>query len=315
MIDYAVIGVGNMGQHHARVAARHPRFNLVGVIDTVPARAQTVADRNNTQAYPNIHALCAEHKPQAISVCVPSSLHLDIALEALDADMHILVEKPIADNVENGAKILNAAKKVGKSVMVGHVERYNPAVQKVKELIENDAVGEISSIIARRVGIMPPQIKDADIVIDLAIHDIDILCYLMGKQPTNVHTYKKASILDDRADCVEMFFEFEGASGFLQANWVTPVKIRRLNVTGDKGYLTMDYIEQTIDLFQGKTISPSSMIMPYAEAPAPTHQLIELPREEPLVHEMEHFADIISAKTPHDCSYAINALKIAFGNP
>lgn len=300
-----------MGQHHARVAAEHSYFNLVGIIDTDAMRASDVAEKNNTQAYPNLVALCAAHKPQAISICVPSSLHLVIAKEALAAGMHILVEKPIADTVANGMAILNAAKAAHKNVLVGHIERYNPAVREVKRLIDADAIGEISSIIARRVGIMPPQIQDADIAVDLAIHDIDVLCYLMDAQPTDVHIYKKASILNDRADCVEMFFQFEGASGFIQANWITPVKIRRLNVTGSKGYLTMDYIDQTIELFQGKIINETQVIAPYARAPAPTHQIIELPKEEPLVHEMEHFADIIHNNKAHHCDYAIEALKIA----
>jgi UDP-N-acetylglucosamine 3-dehydrogenase len=311
-INFAVIGVGNIGQHHARVASQSFRYNLVGVVDPDRMRAQVVADQLGTNAFVSIDELMAHQELDAVSICVPTSLHKDIALDCIAKGLHVLVEKPIASTVEDGEAILAAAKAKGVSMHVGHIERFNPAVLEVKRIIDSGELGAVNSIVARRVGIMPPQIQDVDIAVDLAIHDIDIICYLFGEQPQSVLGNKQKTILQDRADCVEIFFKFSQGSGFIQSNWITPVKIRRLNVTGTRGYITMDFIEQTVDIYVGnEALFEVDRIMPYAIAPEPKHTSIKLPKLEPLALELDYFAELIETKNPGDSQFAIDALKLA----
>jgi UDP-N-acetylglucosamine 3-dehydrogenase len=182
-------------------------------------------------------------------------------------------------------------------------------------MIDRGDIGEITSLIFRRVGGFPPRIKDADIVVDLAIHDIDIAHYLLGELSHKVVLHRKKNYVKKRADSVELFMTFPTASVFIQANWVTPIKIRKINVTGTKGYLELDYITQKIEFYKSNyerfsetSGTFSDFIVVFSE---PDRLDISVARKEPLKEELSYFVSCVQNATPIDSTFALNASKIA----
>ena len=169
-----------------------------------------------------------------------------------------------------------AAKEKGVILGTGHVERFNPAVQKAKELIENDVIGDVVSASAKRVGPFPPRIKDVGVCIDLAIHDLDVMYYLFNEDVEQVYG-TMSSILDktDFEDHAEIMVSFTNATGILEVNWLTPYKRREIEITGTDGIISVDYIEQSIEVF-GKFA-----------------QDINIKHEEPLKEELKSFLEAV----------------------
>ena len=175
-------------------------------------------------------------------------------MEAIKHGKHVLVEKPIAFTLKEAEDMIAAAKEAGVILATGHVERFNPAVQKAKELIDNDVIGDIVSASAKRVGPFPPRIKDVGVTIDLAIHDLDVMNYLFDEDVIN---FKNES------------------TGILEVNWLTPYKRRQIEITGTDGIISVDYIEQSIDVY-GKFA-----------------QDIDIKHEEPLKEELRSFLNAV----------------------
>jgi UDP-N-acetylglucosamine 3-dehydrogenase len=249
-INVAVIGVGNMGYHHARNYAEIEGVRLVAVVDADETRGRSVARQFGCGYYANHHDLLAHEPIDAVSLAVPTGLHGAMAQEIMAAHVHLLVEKPLATSVAEAQALVRTSREMGVVLAVGHIERFNPAVQELKRRIEGDELGAITSIVAKRVGVLPPQVKDADVIIDLAVHDIDILNYLLGKMPTQVYATAGRALLSDRFDHAELFLKYEQVGCFIQVNWITPIKIRTLSVTGNAGYAELNYVTQKLDLYQ-----------------------------------------------------------------
>ncbi len=314
----AVIGVGNIGKHHARIYGELSDVDLVGICDLDEKVGNDIADMNATDYFDNYAKLIKEKTPDVVSICVPTSLHFKIALDCITQGINVLVEKPITSTIEEAEVLIAAAKKHNVTLMVGHIERFNPAVRKLKTMIEEGKLGKISSIVARRVGGFPPQIKDADVSIDLAIHDIDIVNYLLNKLPESVVVNKHKNHIKSRADSVDIMMTYDFATAFIQANWITPVKIRKLNITGTKAYVELDYILQSIDFYKckykklkEKTKDFSDYILIFSQS---DKQEISLDKSEPLKDELKHFLKLVSSKLEHDPTHALDALRIASNN-
>lgn len=311
----AVIGVGNMGKNHVRVYSELPGIVLAAVSDLNQNIGKQLSDQYGANYYKKFEEMIEKEKPDLVSVCVPTTLHFKVASKCLERKINVLVEKPIASKVSEAKKLDLLAKKNKVLLLVGHIERYNPAVKKVKELIEKNEVGKVISVMARRVGGFPSQIKDANIAVDLAIHDIDIVNYILNARPLKVVSNKQRNHIKNREDSVEFFLKYKKASAFIQANWMTPLKIRKLNITGTEGYLEMDYINQTIDIFKSnyekfREVSGdfSDYILKFSE---PDIIKINVAKKEPLKEEIRHFISCIASKNKVDCQHAIHALKIA----
>ncbi len=176
----AVIGLGSMGANHARVLGDIAGVVLAGVSDTDPARIERATSGRTLKGYETLAAMLAEATPDFISVVVPTGLHEEVALAALDAGVHVLVEKPIAATLEAGRRIAEAAAKRGLLVTVGHIERFNPAIDELKRRLDSGQGGRVLQLRARRVGPFPHRIRDVGVIHDLAPHDIDIMLYLLG---------------------------------------------------------------------------------------------------------------------------------------
>ncbi|NJE30333.1 Gfo/Idh/MocA family oxidoreductase [Thermococcus sp. 18S1] len=284
MLRAGVVGVGNMGYHHARVyseLARDGKVELVGVADANFERAKEVAKKFDTIPYADYKEL-AKEELDAVTIAVPTSLHKDVALEFIDAGTSVLVEKPIADTIENAETILMAAEEKDVTLMVGHIERFNPAVLKLKEVLNTALLGKILTITAKRVGPMPPQIKDTGVVIDLAVHDIDVMRFLFEEKLQKVYAKignaKHPAKVEDYSLIMLSFSN--GKSGIIETNWLTPHKVRKLTIVGTEGIAELDYISQKFVIYNEEWIMEA-----------------KIEKKEPLRNELEHFIECVERKS------------------
>lgn len=313
-LNTAVIGVGNIGQHHARIYSCIKHSNLVAVSDTKEAAGREIAEKYSCNFYKDYNEMLSKEKLDVVSVCVPTLLHKKVAFDVASRKINFLVEKPIAESIESANAIIEAAENNGVKVTVGHLERFNPAITKLKSLIDNGTLGGIVSISAKRVGLLVPQIVDTNIIVDVAIHDIDILNYLLGCRPDNSWHLIGRAIARHTDDYAEILLKYGKTNCFIQVNWVTPIKIRRLSVTGTKGYAELDYITQKLTLFETNYQESFKDFGDYLRKfGKPIERKIEIEKKEPLLLELESFLDcVLAGKEPIvSAKDALRALDIA----
>ncbi len=271
-----VIGAGAMGQNHLRIYNEMGNIDLVGVCDIDQARARAMAKRYNTEAYFN-HKELLKQELDGVSIVVPTTLHTQVAIDSIDAGTHLLVEKPVADTIENADTIISAAHDADVKLMVGHIERYNPAVIKLKEIIDSGMLGKIVSISSRRVGPFNPRIRDVGIIMDLGVHDIDVISYLYGRKINEVYTIAGSDIHSFEDHATILLRCNNNLSGMIETNWLTPNKIRTLTAIGLKGVAYLDYIKQTVELHDESWI-----------------RMARVEPMEPLRNELEYFIKAIT---------------------
>jgi UDP-N-acetylglucosamine 3-dehydrogenase len=292
-INVGVIGVGNMGRHHVRIYSILKDVNLIAISDINQNIAKKVAEKFNCKYYKDYKKMLSKENIDAVSIAVPTSLHKKVALDVIKFKKHLLIEKPIAMTSKEAEEIIKAAKKTKVKLFVGHIERFNPAVKRLKEIIRNGRLGKIISIIARRVGVFPPQIKDTNVIIDLAVHDIDIFNYLLEKQPVEVFADAQTSLINHREDSAEILLSFGRTTGFIQVNWITPIKIRTLSVTGSKGYAELNYITQELELYKSKYKKIVDNFGEIVKFGKPIKKKIKVKKGEPLFYELKSFIKCI----------------------
>jgi len=247
LIKVGVVGVGMMGQHHARIYSELD-CELVGVADKNFEQAKKIGERYGTAYYKDYEELL--DKVDAVSIAIPTSMHKKVATDFIKRGIHCLVEKPIASTIEEAKEMINEAERNGVKLMVGHVERFNPAVTKLKELVEKGALGKLILISTRRVGPFVSRIRDVGIIIDSATHDIDIARYLVGKDPINVFA-KSGRVKSEKEDHAIVVLDFGDVAASIEVNWFTPHKVRSLVATGTEGIAYLDYIKQELDVHSG----------------------------------------------------------------
>jgi len=270
-----VIGTGAMGQHHLRIYSEMRDVELVGLCDVDRNRAGSLAKMYNTTAYFD-HRELLKQDLDAVSVVVPTTFHTEVALDVINSGTHLLVEKPIADTLENADKMINAAHDAKVKLMVGHIERFNPAVLKLKEIIDSGILGKIVSISSRRVGPFNPRIRDVGIIMDLGVHDIDVISFLYGRKINEVYTIAGNDIHTFEDHATILLRCDTNLSGMVETNWLTPNKIRKLTAIGLKGVAYLDYVKQTVEI-EDDTWVRTAKIEP----------------REPLKVELEHFVNAV----------------------
>jgi len=295
-VNVGVIGVGAMGYNHARVYYRLENANLIATSDVSELTLSKASKKYDAKSYTDYKELLKNPEIEAVSVCVPTTHHHSVVMAAIEHGKDVLVEKPIAFTLNEAEEMIAFAKEKGVKLGTGHVERFNPAIQKAKELIENDVIGDVVSASAKRVGPFPPRIKDVGVTIDLAIHDLDVMYYLFNENVTQVYA-TMGSILEkcEFEDHAEIMTKFEnGITGILEVNWLTPYKRRQIEVTGTDGIISVDYIDQSIEVY-GKFA-----------------QDVEIQHEEPLKEEITSFINsIINDEEPEITGEdGLNALKM-----
>jgi UDP-N-acetylglucosamine 3-dehydrogenase len=237
-----VVGVGVMGSNHARVVNDLKEVRLVGVVDSNHQQATVVANALGCSAVSDVEALI-ERGVDAAIIAVPTDFHHEIALACIANGVHVLVEKPIASTIEEAYDIVMAARRANVTLMVGHVERFNPAVQVIKDAIRSE---DILSIAITRVGPVPPRMSKVGIVIDLAVHDIDLIRWFTGSEIIEVQA-QLTSALAEREDIA--LLQFRTASGVLaqiNTNWLTPFKERTVQVATRSKYLNGDLLTRQV---------------------------------------------------------------------
>jgi UDP-N-acetylglucosamine 3-dehydrogenase len=241
-VRVGVVGVGVMGSNHARVFSDVPGVQLVGVADPDRDQGNRVAGVLGCDAFSHIEELLSA-RVDALTIAAPTHLHRELALAAIKRGVHVLVEKPIAPSVSEGRAIIAAARHAGIVLMIGHVERFNPTVEAIKEAIRAE---DILSIAITRVGPFPPRMSNVGVVIDLAVHDIDLIRWFTESEITEVQP-QLSSAMAAREDIA--LLQFRTASGVLahiNTNWLTPFKARSVTIATRKKYVMGDLLTRQV---------------------------------------------------------------------
>src|SRR5271167_4604582 len=233
-----VIGAGIMGSNHARVLAGLPDITLVGIVDPLPEHRSRATEFAGCRAFASLDELLAEGV-DAVTIAAPTHLHHEIALACIARDVHILVEKPIASSVEEGQDIVAAARRAGVTLMVGHVERFNPAVAAIKQAISGE---DILSIGITRVGPFPPRMSNVGVVIDLAVHDSDLIRWFTESDIVEVQPQLSSAVAEREDIALLQFRTASGVLAHINTNWLTPFKARTIHVATRDKYLIGDLL-------------------------------------------------------------------------
>lgn len=234
-----------MGKNHLRVMNENPDYEIVGVADSV-ARVDGFACAPSWQVLPAFDAAV---------VATPTSTHFDVVRELLTAGKDVLVEKPIASDAASGIALAKIAEENGRKLVVGHVERFNPAVRKLREIIAAGWLGTPIHFSFTRVGGFPNTLmKGNNVVLDLAVHDVDVFRSVAG-EVSLVSSVTHSTWKKDLVDTAELLLRSEsGMTANVHVNWVTPTKIRQIRVTGTSGVCFVDYMLQTCELMGGNLL-------------------------------------------------------------
>jgi predicted dehydrogenase len=271
-----------MGQAHARIFSGLSNVTLVGVTDRNPPKAEAVAERTRTRAFKSLDDLL-DAGADAISIAVPTDCHAEVALRCIDAGCSVLIEKPIAGDLGEAKAVIDAARKRGIVLMVGHVERFNPAAAALKEALANERP---ISLHITRVGPFPPRMSKIGVVIDLAVHDIDLVRWLTGEEITELRALTR-SIKAEREDVA--LLQMSTTSGILSqinTNWLTPFRVRTIQATTENGYFLADLITRQVSEYRD-----------YRPDGRYTARQLMVSGAEPLRLELEHFVQSVLTNT------------------
>jgi predicted dehydrogenase len=304
-LGIGLIGAGRMGAYHVETWERVAAGRLVAVAEPDEATARTRIGRRPIDWVGDYRWLLERADVDAVCICTPSEQHAGIALDALDAGKHVFVEKPIATALEEGLRMAAAARGAGLKLMVGHVERFNPAVGKLAELIQEGRIGRVFRAHATRVGPLPARIQDTGVAIDLATHDLDLMQFVLGRDITSIYAEGSRCVHPSQEDMISCLLRFgeDGPQGLLDVNWLTPEKRREMTVIGEGGMLSASYLTQDV-WFTESSGAPTAWgefarIRGDAEGAA---MRFALPRVEPLQAELEAFARCVLDDTPEPVS-------------
>jgi UDP-N-acetylglucosamine 3-dehydrogenase len=295
-IRIVLFGVGRMGKNHLRLLRETPGYELVGVVE---AHAPPPADRGTVPFVKSLAEL-GDLAFDAAVIATPTASHHALAMELIARGKHLLVEKPIASTFVQGREMLGAAQAKGTKLVVGHVERFNPAVRKLRELMKEGFLGTPIHIAFTRIGGYPDTLLAGNnVILDLAVHDIDVLRMLVG--PVRLeHSMCHVTWREGVFDTAEIFLASgEGTSATVHVNWITPTKIRTIRVTGTRGVCFVDYMLQTCELFGGsllKVSEPPNTGFAALQDVYRTSDRIQfgVRKEEPLKAQLNQFRDYIN---------------------
>lgn len=310
----AVIGAGNMGRHHIRNYFEMPEVELVAFADPNLLSAE-FAEKYDAKHFRDYSTMISECEIEAVSIVVPTPLHFEIAMATMNKGIHTLLEKPIASTVSQAKELIAKSQEMGVTFTIGHIERYNPIVQSLKELVVSGRLGHVSSIVSQRLGGFPTNEPKSDVILDLAIHDIDIFNYLTGANGEIIGVHGSRTFHSKEVDSAEILLKHRGASGFIQANWVTPVKIRRITITGSNGFVEADYITQEIKFYDSNVSQGLATFEEFVKQFSnPDTLVLNVNKYEPLKRELSSFIEAANGGTPEllvDSNDALQALESA----
>jgi UDP-N-acetylglucosamine 3-dehydrogenase len=289
-----VVGIGSMGKNHARIYSEIA--DLIGVADINEEDGRELAKRLNTEYYPD-HKALIEAGVEAVTVATPTVLHSSISKDFIEAGIHVLVEKPISPTVPESDELVDLAKDSGLVLAVGMVERHNPIVEFARKAIEDGEYGKVITATARRVSSFPDRIKDVGVILDLGIHDMDVMRHLVDSEVESVFC-SAGKYKHEFEDYANILLNFKnGVSGFIEVNWLTPMKVRKLNLTCTKNFVELDYPSQSAEISSSTLRDYDSFNLYRSHFEFDSRQ-VRLKKQEPLKRELEDFLGAIRDKRP-----------------
>ena len=296
----ALAGLGSMGRNHLRVIAASPGAQLVAVGDPDPDMLIAATGQTGAAGWSDPLEMASEAAIDALVIAAPTTAHVPLALAAIERGIPVLVEKPLAATPAEALAIVHAARAHGVPVQVGHVERYNPAVLELGRLLRGRWLTTVYSIASRRAGPFPVRVRDVGVTVDLATHDVDMLCWVAGERPTRVYAELARRKHASHEDLLFGLLHFpSGAAGMIDVNWLTPTKRRQLVVVGEEGMFELDYLTQRLTFTRSDLAHPELI---GGFAPMFSGDVAEIPVEthEPLAAQLESFvAAVRSGERPY----------------
>jgi predicted dehydrogenase len=273
----AVVGVGHLGQHHARLLAAMDGVALVGVVDIRPERASQIAASYGTRAFTDAAAVL--DRVDAVSVAVPTDVHVEVALPFLERGVAALVEKPLAPTVADADRLIDAAKRVGVVLAAGHTERFNPAVEAALPLVSAPRFVEV-----HRLGVFPDRSLDIDVIFDLMIHDLDLLLASVGSRVASIEAVG-VNVLTPRTDIANVRLRFEsGCVANVTASRISRDRVRKARFFQRDAYVSIDCAAQEAEVYR---LVPGEGRPRIAGGPLPVE------RDEPLRRELADFVGAV----------------------
>jgi predicted dehydrogenase len=296
----AVIGVGHLGKHHARILSSLPGVELVAVVDTNRARAEEIAAATNTQ--PAFDARDVAGRVDAVTIAAPTDIHRSLALPFLRAGVGVLVEKPMASSLDEADEMIADAADGAATLAVGHTERFNPALAAARPFLTDPRFIEV-----HRLGTFPERSLDIDVVFDLMIHDLDVVLSLVNSDVESLEAVG-VPVVTNRVDIANARLRFaNGCIANLTASRISRDRVRKIRFFQAKAYLSIDYSAQKVDvwrLVQGAGPAPfdGAQGRPFDAAqgrPSIEGGEIAVTNEEPLIRELTDFVDaVVSRRAP-----------------
>ena len=277
----AVIGVGHLGKHHARILSSLPGVELVAVVDINQARAREIAAAHHTT--PLFDARELTGRVDAVTIAVPTEAHRDVALPFLEAGVGVLVEKPMARSLAEADALIAASAKSGATLAVGHTERFNPAVAAARAHLHDPRFIEV-----HRLGTFPERSLDIDVVFDLMIHDLDVVLSLVRSDVVSIDAVG-VPVLTGRVDIANARLRFaNGCIANLTASRISRDRVRKIRFFQPSAYLSIDYAAQKVEMYRLETGS----------GPTPSIQGgdLDVVNEEPLKLELADFVDAVAKR-------------------
>ncbi|MHB1087483.1 MAG: Gfo/Idh/MocA family oxidoreductase [Acidimicrobiales bacterium] len=310
-IRVGVVGLGVMGRQHLRVLRGLVEFEVVAIADPRSGDYDTLAERAaGISVHSDPEDLLA-YDLDAVVIASPTSLHVPQATLFLHAGVHVLLEKPIAPDVASALALAQVARKSTARLLIGHIERFNPAIDALRSLIAGGNLGRVLSISARRVGVARPALPATNVIADLGIHDIDVIQLLTGNEPVVLGATGGSLPGNQQEDFAFVLLSYGDVAAAVETNWITPLKSRRLSVTGTGGFVDLDYVRQEVTVYEGR-IDPVENPTTHFSAVWQTAQgrPLWVLQGEPLMRELLHFADCVRGHSEPaiSCDEALAAL-------
>ena len=312
-IKVAVIGAGMMGKNHLRTYKNLHGFELVGVYDIFADAAKSAADMFGIKAFTSLDDVAAN--VDAVSVVTTSITHAEVGEFFLNKGIHCLIEKPLATTEAECQRLISAAKKNNVTLLVGHIEQFNPAVEQLHKILIDKS--QICAIEARRMSAASGRITDVDVAMDLMIHDAEVVMSLVKSPVINVHASAVRSAKSPSGkDYINAMLEFaNGATATLTASRITQSRVRTLNITTNDNYIDMDFINQSIAVHsQGRMHNVNQNDLPenMRYGLKGSIENLFIMQAQPLNSELSHFANCINGKEPPRITgeQALEALRV-----
>ncbi|HMV45794.1 MAG TPA: Gfo/Idh/MocA family oxidoreductase [Leptospiraceae bacterium] len=288
-LKIGIIGVGHMGQYHVNVAKQVQDSTLTGIYDADPERAKVISEKYSVPSFATPEALI--EKVDAVVIAAPTFLHHKLSKLALTAGKHVLVEKPIAESVEQARELVKLAEQNKLIFQVGHVERFNGAILELGKIVDTPMLIE-----SRRLAPYNARIKDVGVVLDMMIHDIDIVLNLVDSDVVKVHAVGQ-KIVSEHEDVATVVLKFaNGCVATIAASRNTQAKIRTLNITDKNAYIKLDFGDQEIELHRQASSNTQLSAESIRYKQESIVEKIFVHKDNPLKQEHEHFVKCILGK-------------------